>query len=496
MRIEATEEGKNIIRRVCPYHDERVIRCIHCDPPEAPCARSDGIFECVKGVLCAEGGNPDDVVLCPYNALFWRDGLYKCDMCVERGYPICKERGGDEITVILEEKDMEEVGNEIGWVLTDNGIVSEMPILPWEARVARKVIDIYQRTKGEYSIEEILDDLSEELSIPERTKERVEWIVDITLSPLGPLNLIKGDNIEEIVVVGLKRPVMVYERGKGWRETNIYIWTEEYFLNLVNRAGEKMGRLISIKEPRMHAILEDGSRIHAVIPPISNVHSITVRRFRESPLTISSLIESGSISYGQAATLWAAIERELNILIAGNTGSGKTTLLNALMGFVPLDERVIAVEEVPEINIPHPHFVRMVVSGVSMKDLIRDTLRMRPDRVIVGEIRKDEEAEAYMDTVLAGQGRGSYTTMHGRSVKEVLSRLVSMGVRKEDLDSIDVVVVVRRWGEGGRIVRRVVELVSNESLDDVEERVTFLKNNPVYDLETFARRYTCWRCGE
>ncbi|NPA86406.1 MAG: Flp pilus assembly complex ATPase component [Candidatus Diapherotrites archaeon] len=504
VRLVLREGAEEVIREHCPYRDPAVARCLHCPPEEAPCLRSEGVYECVKGVLCAEGGVPEDTELCPHGALRWSwrlESLYKCDLCVNsHGYPLCYLKGNGSVDIELNEKDLNEVGELLGWLFYGEAPykIELPPIFPWEARIASRVIDLFLKTRGEYSPEEILEELSEELLIPPYTRQRVLWLLDISLSPLGPLNLIKGDDIEEVVVVGLRRPVKVFKRGVGWINTNLYIWTEEYFLSLVNRAGESLGRRISISSPRLNAVLPDGSRIHAVIPPLSNVHSLTVRRFSTQPLTVSHLLYN-LLRPEEAALLWIAMEREKNVLIAGNTGSGKTTLLNALFGFVPLEERIVAVEEVPELRIPHPHFIRMIPRhDIPMKDLIRDTLRMRPDRVVVGEIRRDDEAEAFIDTVLAGQGRGSYATVHGRSVREVKSRLLSMGIREIDLDSIDVVVVLRRWGEGGRIVRQLVEMGSFggdllEVLDvdeeEVQRRAKILDRERIYDLEAFARRF-------
>ena len=505
MRLILREGYEEVIRRVCPYKDPDIAKCLHCDPEKAPCMNSEAAYECVAGVICVEGGEANETGLCPYSALKWSwklNSLYKCDLCVNGyGYPLCYLHGDGKIDIELSQKDLDEIGTNLGWFYYGKADynVDLPPILPWEARLVSRVLEIFEKTKGEYSPEEILEEVSEEWEVPEFTRKRVLWLIDLTLSPLGPLNLIKGNDVEEIVVVGLKRPVKVFIRGEGWRDTNIYIWTEEYFLNLINRASEELGRRLTLGNPRVNAVLSDGSRIHAVMPPLSNVHSLTVRRFSSEPLTISHLIDSGMLRPEDAAILWIAMEKEKNVLIAGNTGSGKTTLLNAIFGFVPLEERIIAIEEVPEVRIPHPHFVRMVPRGsITMKELIRDTLRMRPDRVIVGEIRKDEEAEAFMDTVLAGQGRGSYATIHGRSIQEVRSRLISMGIREIDLDSIDLVVVLRRWGEGGRIVRRLVELggFSEDWMKDlgieekeIKDRARILRENPVYDLEEFARRY-------
>jgi len=162
---------------------------------------------------------------------------------------------------------------------------------------------------------------------------------------------------------------------------------------------------------------------------------------------------------------------DCSILIGGNTASGKTTTLNAFFSFIPGNERVVITEETPEINIPHGHQLRLVANremGITLKDLVYDTLRMRPDRMIVGEVRNREETEALFDVLLAGQARGSYATFHAQSVDEALSRLRSFGIREDDLSSIDCIVVQRRMltydpkKRRNTEVRRVVEMAEVE----------------------------------
>jgi Flp pilus assembly CpaF family ATPase len=179
------------------------------------------------------------------------------------------------------------------------------------------------------------------------------------------------------------------------------------------------------------------------------------------------------------------MQSEINVLIAGNTGSGKTTLLNSLFSFVPLDERIIITEETPEINIPHNHRVCLKINAeqkITMTDLIKTTLRMRPDRVIVGEIRTKEEVDAYLDTILAGQGKGSYATFHGLSVNETLSRLKNLGLTEQDLNALDLIILQKRWTsikDGKKIEKRkLFEIAEVEnSKVTVLYRYNALKNN-------------------
>ena len=142
------------------------------------------------------------------------------------------------------------------------------------------------------------------------------------------------------------------------------------------------------------------------------------------------------------------MQADCSLVIAGNTGSGKTTSLNAIFSFVPLNERIVVIEETPELKIPHKHVVKLTVckeKGIEMHHLIEDSLRMRPDRIIVSEIRSAEETRAFINTLLAGQGKGSYATFHANSAKEAVKRLEFLGIRSVDIASIDLLLIQRRW---------------------------------------------------
>ena len=180
-----------------------------------------------------------------------------------------------------------------------------------------------------------------------------------------------------------------------------------------------------------------------------------------------SAANSGSISSEAAAFLWLCAYADVSLIVAGNTGSGKTTFLNALFSFVPLEDRVVVTEETPEIVVPQKHAARIVANedlGIPLRDLVKDTLRMRPDRVIIGEVRSADEVKALFDSLLAGQARGSYATFHANDAKEALTRLVALGASREDLNAINLIVVLRRFtlydsfNKKQREVRRCTEI--------------------------------------
>jgi len=258
--------------------------------------------------------------------------------------------------------------------------------------------------------------------------------------------LIADPEIEEISVIGLENPVYVYIRNTGWKNVNVCFTTEKAIIDVVNKMAAGLGRHITMQNPRLDAMLPDGSRLHASLPPISP-GEITIRKFRSKPFSPRELYEVNSTTDEALAFLSLVMQSDNSVLVGGNTGSGKTTLLNALFSFVPGNERILIAEETPEINIPHEHQLRLVANrdmNISLKDLMYDTLRMRPDRMIVGEVRNKTEFEALFDVLLAGQARGSYATLHSQGAVEATQRMKSFGIDEMDLETVDCIVIQRR----------------------------------------------------
>jgi len=283
----------------------------------------------------------------------------------------------------------------------------------------------------------------------------------------GPLSvLLENQELEEIAAngTGPEKPVRVFDKRMGWLRTNFYYCSESAVKNAVNKMASRLGKRVSLQNPRLNAVLNDGSRLSCSINPVSFLGpSFTLRKFGRLPFSPAELVANNTASAEAMAFLKAAFITDCNAMIAGNTGSGKSSTLNSLLCFVPKDERIIAVEETPELNIMHNHLVKLNVSeglNISMKDLIVDSLRMRPDRVIVGEVRNEEELLAFVDTILAGQGRGSYCTFHAQSSRDALARMKKLGVIETDLLALDLIVIQRRWkgiGESSE-KRRIVEI--------------------------------------
>lgn len=327
---------------------------------------------------------------------------------------------------------------------------------------------------------EILRAISQKLSstkalAPERTALVVEGALH-SLWGYGVLDfLLARPELEEISVVGIgfDKPLFAYHRQLGWLETNCFFTSYDEALNAANKMARPLGRRLSYQTPRINSVLPDGSRLHASIAPVCrNGIEITIRKFSEEPFSPVSLALNNTFSLEAAAALWLALYSDLSLVVAGNTGSGKTTTLNSLFSFVPLKERIVVVEETPEISLPHSHAVRLAANeelGVTLRELVLDTLRMRPDRLVIGEVRSKPEAEALADSLLSGQARGCYCTMHAKSAPDALARLRSLLDSSDALSALDLVLVQKRIPvydarrKSGWEQRRVTEIRFNEN---------------------------------
>ena len=381
----------------------------------------------------------------------------------------------------------------LGWqILSKGDYLLELPILSNEEKeIVIETQERYKHATREYEnredlIEKIISSAAEEKGIflDREQQNQISIIAKHHIQGFAFMDLLIGDpEIEEISVIGPMKPVYVYERNKGWKKVNAVFEDEKTIAEIINKMAREIGRHITLQNPRLDAMLADGSRMHASLPPVSK-GEITIRKFRSRPFSPLELSKKGTLPADALAFLSLLMQSDSSVIIAGNTASGKTTTLNALFSFVPADERVIITEETPEINIPHRHQMRLVANremGISLKDLVYDSLRMRPDRMIVGEVRNKEETEALFDVLLAGQARGSYATFHAQSVDEAVARLRSFGIREMDLKTIDCIIIQRRMlsyeNKKNREIRRIVEI------RDVEGNTDLLKNGRFADAD-------------
>ncbi len=372
----------------------------------------------------------------------------------------------------------------LGWHLEKTGeYLIELPILSTEEK--ELVLKIEERFKDLARIKEfespeeikenimlIINRIEEDEGILIE-KDQKEYLTKMSMSHIYGLGafdiLLKDENIEEIAVIGMRKPVYVYLQSSGWKATNLYIDNLNFFMDLINRMTSRIGRRITLQNPRIDAVLKDGSRIHASIPPISE-GELTIRKFKSNPISPSGIAKLNTINYRAMSYLSLIMQSDSSVIISGNTASGKTTTLNSLFAFVPFNERILVIEETPEVKLFHKHMVRITASkemGIELEDLVYDSLRMRPDRIIVGEIRNKKEANALIDVLLAGQARGAYATFHAKSGEEALQRLKSFGINEYDLNSIDLIIVQKRIGkyENNKIkeLRKITEISTVEN---------------------------------
>jgi len=295
---------------------------------------------------------------------------------------------------------------------------------------------------------------------------------------LGEIEFLVNDvNLEEIVIPSSKEPIRVYHKKYGWLSTNLKIAKEEEILNYSNIVARRIGRQITVLMPLLDAHLVTGDRVNAILFPIcTKGNTITIRKFARDPYTIIDLINNKTCSIEAAALLWLAIEYEMNVLISGGTASGKTVLLNACMPFIPPNHRIVSVEDTRELMLPDflywtPLVTRMPNpegrGEVSMLQLLINCLRMRPDRIILGEMRRKEEAMVLFEAMHTGHS--VYATVHADSAAETISRLTNppLSVPPNLLKAVNLNVVMFRDRKKG--IRRVLQIAEFETSQDRAE---------------------------
>ncbi len=318
---------------------------------------------------------------------------------------------------------------------------------------------------------------------PHYSEGRIEVLADMIVQQMigyGKLDpLVRDDNLEEIMVIGTNRPVYVWHRRFNMCKTNIVFPEEKEILNIIERIAREVGRRIDQQSPLLDARLPDGSRVNATIPPISlDGPTITIRKFKKDPLTIIDLIKYGTMNTEIAALLWILVDglgvKPANILVAGGTGSGKTTTLNSLGMFIPPSERVISIEDTAELQLPVEHWIRLETrppnlegkGEVTMDDLVKNTLRMRPDRIIVGEVRGPEARTMF--TAMNTGHDGCMSTIHSNSARETIIRLESppMNVPRIMIPALDIIVMqVRFHSRKKGTIRRITEIAEVSGME-------------------------------
>lgn len=291
--------------------------------------------------------------------------------------------------------------------------------------------------------------------------------------------LIRDDNLEEIMVIGIDKPVFVYHREYGMMKTNILFKDAGEVMNLIDSIARQINRRIDQESPILDGKLPDGSRVNATIPPISaDGPSMTIRKFKRDPLTIIDLINSKTISVELAAFFWLCFDglgvKSANAIISGGTSSGKTTTLNALSSFINPKERIITIEDTLELQIPHEHVIRMETrppnvenrGELTMNDLVKNSLRQRPDRIIVGEVRGSEAITLF--TAL-NTGHSGFGTLHSNDARETITRLTNapMSVPNIMISAIDFIIMQNRiYRSDGVSFRRISEVAEVSGIEE------------------------------
>lgn len=360
--------------------------------------------------------------------------------------------------------------------------LSMVELSPEERKIITKITNYFQssfsfeNTVSDPSKQEIIlidkiyDEVAKYTNDPSQN-EKLTLNVVYNITSIGVLTfLLKDDDLEEIMVIGADKPVYVFHRKHDLCETNISLSNPGEINWVIDRLASLTQRTISNLNPLMEASLPEGPRVNVTIPPASpDGPTITIRKQHKDPLTITDLINFKTITYELAAFLWMCVEgidRPPNALISGGAGSGKTTLLNVMQGFIPSNERIVTIEDTPELELPLPHVIRLQTrppgiegtGGLTADILLKNTLRMRPDRILVGEIR-GAEARTLFNAMNTGH-RGVVGTIHSNSSPEVISRVENppMNVPRNMLTSLDIIIFLQAFHRKDGLFRRITDV--------------------------------------
>jgi pilus assembly protein CpaF len=319
----------------------------------------------------------------------------------------------------------------------------------------------------------------QDLRLSPTDEERlVKEIRDETFG-LGPIEPLLHDPEISDILVNTYRQVFVERRGK-LELTNVTFRDDQHLRVIIDRIVSRVGRRVDEASPYVDARLPDGSRVNAIIPPLAlDGPLLSIRRFAVKALTMQDFINYGTVSEPMALVLQGVVRARLNVLISGGTGSGKTTTLNILSGYIPPDERIVTIEDSAELQLQQPHVVRLEtrppnIEGkgqVTARDLVRNSLRMRPDRIVVGEVRSEEVLDM-LQAMNTGHD-GSLTTLHANSSRDALTRMETLmqmsgislpdkAMREQIASAIDVIVQVSRLSDGRRKIMSVSEITGME----------------------------------
>jgi len=358
-----------------------------------------------------------------------------------------------------------------------------------KSRLHRALINRMDLTKlGSLAPEQVHDEvsrlaegvlISEAMPLSAADRERLIDEVQHELFGLGPLEPLLTDSTISDILVNSPDKIYIERRGKI-ELTRVNFKDDEHLMRVIERIVSSVGRRIDESSPMVDARLKDGSRVNAIIPPLSiDGPVLSIRRFGAEPLRISALIENRALTKDIAEMLEMCVRARMNMVISGGTGAGKTTLLNALSAYIPENERIVTIEDSAELQLQQPHVVRLEtrppnIEGrgeVAQRDLVRNALRMRPDRIVIGEVRGGEAIDM-LQAMNTGHD-GSLTTVHANTPRDALSRLETMiqmtgmrlserAMRQQIAAAINLVLQVARLSDGTRRVTSISEITGME----------------------------------
>ena len=342
-------------------------------------------------------------------------------------------------------------------------------------------LDLSNQVEVRRQIEELFGKVADEEGLALTRAERVRMLEQITdeILGLGPLEpLLRDETITEVMVNG---PQQVYIEREGRLEmTNVTFQNDEHVMKIIQRIIAPIGRRIDESSPMVDARLADGSRVNAIIPPLSLVGPVlTIRKFAATPFTVEDLIRFGTATPDMFEFLEACVKARLNVFVSGGTGSGKTTMLNILSSFIPDDERIVTIEDAAELQLRQEHVITLEArpsniegkGAIPIRELVRNSLRMRPDRIVVGECRSGEALDM-LQAMNTGHD-GSMSTGHANTPRDMLSRLETMvlmagmdlplkAIREQIASAVDLIVHQNRLKDGTRKIVNITEVQGME----------------------------------
>lgn len=363
--------------------------------------------------------------------------------------------------------------------------IVEDPYLEVKRKIHSAIIDEMNKSgkiiTDREAMFKIVDDRvnDDEFMIPRIDRAKVTTDLFNDIMGYGPIEvLVQDPSYSEIMVNGYDK-VYVEDKGK-LKLTDIKFRDDEHLMNIINRIVSNVGRHVDEASPMVDARLADGSRVNAIIPPLSLVGPVlTIRKFGKKPITSQQLLQFGSLTPDMLRFLEACVKGKLNIVVAGGTGSGKTTLLNVLSSYIPEDERIVTIEDAAEVQLKQEHVITLEArpanlegkGAVTIRNLVKNALRMRPDRIIVGEVRSEETLDM-LQAMNTGHD-GSLTTTHANSPRDTVARLETMvlmsgmelplkAIRDQISSAIDIIVQQSRLRDGTRKITSITEIIGME----------------------------------